>query len=489
MSTTDTVTYDPMSPGHMDDPCPAHRRLRDEHPVYYSERHDLWVISRFDDVTAAARDFETFSSTTPIGAKSAPCAEAIEILGRGRVKPPLPDTLQTLDPPAHRANRRIVNQVFNARRIAGLEDFVRRTVLDLAKSFVPRGSVEIIEELAVPLPMRVITHLLGFPPEDMPQLKRWSDAIAGGLSPDLSDEEQIEGALATTGWFDRVADEIEDRRRSPRGDFLSDLATADRPDAGPLSLAEAVGIATQAMVAGNETTTGLLGGAFVALAERPELRAQLVAEPSLIATFVEEALRTVSPVQGLYRITTRDVGIRGTVIPAGSRVQLLWGAANTDPAEFPDPHRIDLHRERAWHHLAFGHGPHLCPGAAVSRQEARVALEILLPSMEGLRPAAGWKPSWKKHFHLRGPLDVRLEFEPTADIGSYRSDEYAVVHPLSHKRYSLAPDGSVVIDSAEGTGRFTRDGEWIEGTVRTADPQMCRWIASRALIDQATRRD
>lgn len=403
--------YDPLRPGHMSNPESTYEGLRTETPVYYSEKYDLWVISRYDDVIDAARDVATFSSRTPHTALQSLCdSAAAELEG---VEYPLPPALLTLDPPDHDVHRKIVAARFTPRHVRDLEPFVRETVRELREAFIGRGSVELQQEYSTQLTMRVIAQVFGFATEELPILRRWSDSLMMGLSPNRSEAEQIDVAVNYREFYHRIIAEIRERRGATDESFLSILANARRADGDYLHDPEAVSVAQQAFIGGNETTNNLLGGSFILLAQDAVLCEKLRSHPeTAIPPFVEEALRLVSPVQALYRVTTRDVDVSGVTIPTGSRVQLLWGSANRDQDEFEHAAKIDLDRDRIRRHLAFGFGSHFCVGAPLARLEATLTLEELLPAMRDLRPADDWTESWRDHFHLRGPESVALQFTP-----------------------------------------------------------------------------
>jgi len=391
--------YDPLSPQHRADPGAAFAALRDAGGVHHDEAHDLWVLTRHADVLAAARDTATFSNQTSASGQIRLCPQARALLAAG----PRPvDTLLTIDPPAHTEIRRIVNEAFKPSRVAAMEPMVRAIAAELAEALDTGGPVEVMEAMAVPLPMRVISRILGVPEDEFPVFKRWSDDIAAGLSADLSDEEQVAAARSRIEFYEYLLATCEDRRQTPRDDVLSDLANLRRADGSALSDGELCSIAVQLLVAGNETSTNLLGSVLFHLA-RNGLWPAIVADPGLAPAAVEEALRIESPVQALYRRTTADATVNGTTIPAGERVHLVWASANRDPAVFGEPDRFRLDRPELRTHLAFGFGPHYCPGAPLARLQGRVALEELAERYPRLDvDVAG--AEWRAHFHLRGLL-------------------------------------------------------------------------------------
>lgn len=336
---------------------PVHRVIPDDNPSA-----DYWVLSRHHDVYGAARDPDTFSSAGGL------TTEYDELAKIGlRDKPPL--VMQ--DPPTHTDFRRLVSRGFTPRQVSSVEPAVRSFVGDRLSRLADAG--DIVAGLFKPLPTMVVAHYLGVPAEDRDRFDDWTDAIVAASSAGhpLAAVEAV-GELMT--YFTELA---ERRRQDPKDDTISHLVAsglADHVD-GPLSI---LGFAFTMVTGGNDTTTGMLGGAVQLLTSRPDQREVLVADPGLIPDAVEELLRLTSPVQGLCRSTTRDVTIDGTTIPLGRKVLLIYGSANRDPLMYgPDAEELDVARKPK-HILTFSHGNHHCLGAAAARMQARVALEELL---------------------------------------------------------------------------------------------------------------
>jgi cytochrome P450 len=368
MSTT-VLAYDPRDPAFVADPAATYRRLRDEDPVHHVVRdgHDHWVLSRFDDVFAAARDVETFSSARGLSFEG----DDVKALG-------LAPTIVMMDPPDHTAYRRLVSRGFTPRAVAEIEPAVRAFTVErveaLAQAIAADGSADFIAEVAGPLPSFVVATYLGVPGADRARFDDWTAAIvaanAGGDV--LTDARDAIGELY--GYF---TDLIEQRRLDPGDDMISALVHADF-GGEPLTVLDVLGYAFVMIAGGNDTATGLLGGAVALLSDHPDQRARLHAEPALVPNAVEEMLRLTCPVQGLSRAVTRDVTIRDTLLPAGSRVHLLYASANLDPREFgPTAAALDVGRSIK-RMMTFTSGPHHCLGAAAARLQGRVALEELL---------------------------------------------------------------------------------------------------------------
>ncbi len=360
------LSYDPMDPLTQADPYPLYRRLRDEDPVHLVERPSgspFYALSRFADVFSAVADGATFSSASGL------TFEDDEIAQLG-----LAPTLVMMDRPEHTAFRRLVSRGFTPRAVATLEPEVRAFCRDRVAAMVHAGNCDFVEQLAGPLPTMVVATYLGVPEADRARFDEWSAAIVSANA----DGDALHGAReALVGLYGYFAELVEQRRSEPGDDLVSDLVAA-HVDGRPLDLAEILGFCFVMIAGGNDTVTGLLGGAAVLLAEHPDQRRTLVEHPETLPTALEELLRMTSPVQGLCRTTTTDVTVGGVEIAAGTKVHLLYGSANRDPREFgPTAGELDLTRPVS-RTLALGGGPHHCLGAAAARLQGRVALQELL---------------------------------------------------------------------------------------------------------------
>ena len=421
-----TIDYDPFSEAARTDPFPSYKQLRDEAPAYWSESTGAWVISRYQDVRRVLTEWELFSSdamssailgiapgvdpmTDPHARQQVTAiAEAMPFslreLGEGT-------TLITADGPKHLRMRNIANRGFSPRRIGAWEDRVREVVTELTAKLRSERSFDLVSEFAVPLPMTVIIEMLGVEPAYRHEFKRWSDGIiAGATGSGRAAGAKAGGFADAMGEMSRYLALIaEQRRAEPRDDLISVLVesqSAERSEIETLSSIELVLFGLVLLVAGNETTTNLLGNACNALLDHPEQLAQARSDPSLIPGLVDESLRFESPVQFVFRRATRDVEIAGTPIPKNSFVAALLGSANRDEREFEDPDVFDITR-KCQGHLAFGFGNHFCLGSNLARLEARVALEALvheLPQLERRRRTVEYIDSYL----VRGPSRLEL---------------------------------------------------------------------------------
>jgi cytochrome P450 len=337
--------------------------LRDHDPVHHVADGDYWVLSRFADVLAAARDTITFSSAQGLTFTY----DDMRKSGLGDAAP-----IVMLDPPEHTAFRRLVSRGFTPRQVTEIEPAVRSFVVERVDALREAGTGDAVAALFKPLPGMVVAHYLGVPAEDRHRFDRWTDAIvAANAAGDLLAAEAVADLFA---YFSQL---IERRRAEPGDDTISQLVCA--ADGDPeVPLLQVLGFAFTMVAGGNDTTTGLLGGAAELLTAQPDQRRRLLDDPALIPAAVEELLRLTSPVQGLARTTTTDVTIDGTTIPKGRKVMLLYGSGNRDPREFgADAERLDVGRHPS-QILSFSFGAHYCLGAAAARLQGRVVLEELL---------------------------------------------------------------------------------------------------------------
>ena len=359
-----TQPFVPRSGPTWRDPFGMYAVLRDDDPVHHVVDGDYWVLSRFADVFAAARDTATFSSAQGLTFHYGD----IDAAGLAEATP-----MVMLDPPEHTEFRRLVARGFTPRQVAAIEPDVRSFVVDRLEGLRRRGGGDVVAELFKPLPSMVVAHYLGVPAEDRVRFDAWTEAIvAANAAGDALAAREAVGEL-----FDYFSHLIERRRSEPGDDAISELVAA-ADDGDGLPVLRILGFAFTMVAGGNDTTTGMLGGSAELLTARPDQRAVLVEHPQLIAPAVEELLRLTSPVQGLARTATRDVPIGDTTIPEGRKVLLLYGSANRDPREFGDDAEELRVERRPRQIMTFGYGAHHCLGAAAARLQARVALEELL---------------------------------------------------------------------------------------------------------------
>ena len=394
--------FNPFLPEFRADPYPFYRTLRAKRVHVSRLLGSTVLLPRYDDIVAVLGDAR-FSVDRPQ-------ADVFRRLQPFRGLSPefnraVFGTLLMLDPPAHTRLRRMVNKAFTPRVVENLRARIQLLVDELLDAAAPRHAMELIHDLAYPLPVTVIAELLGISIDDRARFKQWSDELAVLLDP----LQAVDGFGPAERAFAEIAAYMRpifaERRHAPRDDLLSALAAVE--DQGQtLDETELLSLTMLILGAGHETTTNLIANAVLALLRNPSERRRLQDDPSLIGSAVEEFLRYDSPVQTTDRVATTDCEIAGHPVRKGTVVALLLGAANRDPGHFEDPERLDLGR-RDNHHLSFGHGVHFCLGAALARVEAQIAIASLLrrfPDLDGDRAPS----EWKRSIVLRGPTAMRL---------------------------------------------------------------------------------
>lgn len=382
------TAFDPTLPENIADPYPEFERIR-EHPVVVNERLGVWMLGRYADVHAAARDNETFSSAQGIVLRSTPGPSII-----------------TTDPPDHERLRRVTQPLFSKKAIGSLTDDIRELAADGVNQLRRGEVVDMVPALTIPLPVNVIARVLGVPRDQWAQFRAISDQWSQLFGPRTFSEVvrlTLAGFTAYVQYRSFVAAEFERRAGSMGTELLDRLRVA--VDTGEISDREAFYYSLIVLVAGNETTTNLLGMLLIRLAQDPELFAELRADRSLLGAAVEETARWGSPVQWVTRVATADCEVGDAVIPRGARVVLFYASANRDPRKFSDPNRFDIHRATGAH-LGFGHGIHFCLGAHLARLEVMTAIDHLLDEVDGLELAGPVR--WGTTPSLQGPVSVPL---------------------------------------------------------------------------------
>jgi len=365
MTTTPTFTPDQLvARANFADPYPIYRALRDQSPVQYvsipaggaSGRAApvwAWGLLRYDDVYSALRDHETFSSENLMAGQFGPRIALIQD-----------------DPPRHTRFRRLVNKVFTLKRVEALEPWIASVATALLDE-LGEGTTDVVESYTIPLPVKVIARLLGIPGEDYMTFKRWSDSFLSTVS--AQRDERMQNVQEMVAYFGQMAAA---RRSHGAEDLITALVEAEI-EGESLQDWEILGFCILLLIAGNETTTNLIGNLLNFLVDRPDLWQQLRADRSLVETVIEETLRYESPIQRLFRTAARDVEVSGVKMAKGDRVTIFYGAANRDPSAFTHPDEFRLDRDLR-NHVAFGMGIHYCLGAPLARAEAKVTLNAFL---------------------------------------------------------------------------------------------------------------
>ena len=397
--------------------CPYdfYQTLQEKAPVYQLPDTNIFMVTRYADIKKLLKDTATYSNNFNHllkGPEPAPEVTAIY----ARAWQPV-DTMITADPPRHRTYRTLVNKVFSSSRVDAMEEYMKTIVHELIDSFIENGECDFIREFTTPLPVYVIADQLGVPRKDLKEFKRWSDSFARRLSQMATPEEQVEDAENIVAFQFYFADMIDQRRRNPSDDMISDLVVTEieDPDSGeirPLNMEELQSILQQLMVAGNETTTSAITGGMVSLIRNPGQMKALQDNPTRIANAVEEILRMESPSAGMWRVVKKDTAFHGVDIPKDSLVMLRYHAANRDRALFDDPNAINIDRKNADDHIAFGQGIHFCPGAMLARKEMNVAFEALLSRLDNIRLVERKSDlSYWPNIVLRGLKELHIRFD------------------------------------------------------------------------------
>jgi cytochrome P450 len=393
-------SFNPMAPEFLADPYPTYHRLRAEDPVHHSPL-GFWVLTRYDDVSAVLRD--------PRFVKE-PLAALVAARFGGQVPRGVGLSMLDRDPPDHTRLRSLVSKAFTPRVVEGLRPRIQQIVDGLIARALPTGSMDLIEEFAYPIPVNVICEMMGVPVQDHERFKGWSLDIARGLDsiwlpPDSEIPRRSSAARHAISEYFREL--IAERRRASRGDLLSALIAAE--EAGDkLSEDELLATCILILIAGHETTVNLIGNGVLALLRNPSELRRLRQTPALITSAIEELLRYDGPVQRTARVASEDVTLGDRTIAKGEMVMPFIGAADRDPAHFPEPDRLDLGRADN-RHIAFGWGIHFCLGAPLARIEGQIAIDTLVRRLPNLALVTE-SPEYRQSLTLRGLKELPVKF-------------------------------------------------------------------------------
>ncbi|MGE2715303.1 cytochrome P450 [Mycolicibacterium litorale] len=425
--TTDFDNVDYFTdPSLVPDPHPYFDHLRAKCPVVREPHHGVVAVTGWEEANAVYRDTESFSSCISVMGPFTPMPftpEGDDICAQieaHRTEIPMFEHMVTMDPPQHTDARSILSRLLTPKRLKENEDFMWRLADRHIDEFIADGKCEFLAAYAKPFSLLVVADLLGVPEEDHEEFREAFGAERPGSRIGALDHETI--SVNPLAWADeKFSQYIEDRRRNPREDVLTSIATAKYPDGSTPEVVDVVRTATFLFAAGQETTAKLLSAALRVLGDRPDLQETLRADRSRIPNFIEECLRMDSPVKTVFRMARKTTTVGEVDTPAGTTVMVSPGAVNRDPRRFDNPHEFDINRRNVREHLAFSRGIHSCPGAPLARVEGRVSIERLLDRLgqitideERHGPRDDRQYTYEPTFILRGLTDLHIKFNPPA---------------------------------------------------------------------------
>lgn len=388
----ETPDYTKFCESKLADPYPLYARLRSEDPVHYSDRLQTWIITRYEDVKSALTDSRLSSDKMAFYMNTMSPKERKNLDSLSQY---MTQWMSMKDRPDHTRLRGLVNKAFTSKSLQDLLPEIQRICDDLVDNFISENKKDLLEHIAYPLPATVICEMLGIPAKDQTQFRKWSNdivAFSAGLGSMIGTVAQ-QAQSSQKALVDYCQKIIAQRRKHPRNDLITRLIAAEE-DGAQLTESELYSMCVQLFVAGQETTTNLIANSVLTLINNPEAFKLLRDNPELISPAVEEFLRYESPVQRTSRVAKSDLEMGGKQIKEGQSVILMFGSANRDPEQFPDPDELILDRTPNIH-LAFGRGPHFCLGAPLARLEAQITLTTILknmPTIQSVDSHSNWKP-------------------------------------------------------------------------------------------------
>ena len=397
-----------------DDPYPYYDRLRSLSPVWQEPHYGVYMVSGFEEARSVYNDSANFSSCNAVSGPFKKFPEPFEgsdvsaLIEKYRDELPFSDQLPSFDPPRHTEHRKLLMRLLTPQRLRSNEEFMWRLADRQMDEWIGNGSCEFIADYAAPFTLLVIADLEGVPESDHGTFRERLTHLPGQLA-----HKPLEFL------YDQFTSYIEDRRRSPRADIMTAMATATFPDGSIPSVKDVALLAANLFAGGQETTVRLLSFALRTIAERADIQQALRDDRERIPNFIEETLRYESPLRGQFRMARTRADVAGVEVPAGATMLVLPGAANRDPRTFPNPAEFDVDRANARYHIAFGHGIHHCAGAHLARAEGRVTINRLLDRTSDIRiaeavhgPAGDRRYEYLPTYFLRGLTDLNVEFTP-----------------------------------------------------------------------------
>ncbi len=419
--------YSPMDPARQQDPFPHYAALRQAAPVHRGSG-GIYFVSTHAAVLEVLSQPNLFSSEWGNSAGFPPATGVEEEMKQIRAQGyPAISTMLTLDPPLQTRYRKSVGRAFTTRRVQALESGVREIARGILDAWPRQGPIDFLQQGAIAFPVRVIARMLSIPAEREKDVKHWSDESVAAIGVKLSAERALEAARNIVELQNYLASLLEERQRTPRDDFMSELVSADFEaldgTTRRLEIPECISICQQLMVAGNEATTKGISEIMKLLIENPDEWQAIRSDPARIPSVVEEGLRLASPNQGLFRVCTEDTELSGVAIPKGAMLWAMFGSANRDEKVFPDPDRFDPTRDNLGDSVAFGRGAHFCIGAQLARLEIRVLFEELAKRFRRVRLAPNAQLEYEPSFILRGLKALEIDFERDEQDAGREEDE------------------------------------------------------------------
>ncbi len=399
------MAFDPSDRDFQHNPYPVYDQLRNSTPTFYWEPWKLWFFTRFEDVNTLLRDRRLGRTMEHIlppeqRRKSPAAIEPFSKLGR--------HSMFDKEPPEHTRLRGLVHKVFTPRRVDGMREQITSITNGLLDAVIEKGHIEVLEDFAVPLPVNVISELLGVPEADRHLLRPWSNNIVAMYELGHTPEQEKLAVESSAAFADYLRHLANQRRANPQDDLITALVQVE--EAGErLTMDEFISTCVLLLNAGHEATVNVLGNGLWALLQNPDQLQQLVHNPALIPTAVEELMRFDTPLQLFRRWVLEDIEYNGQHFKQGDELGLMFGAANRDPARFTQPNTLDIRREDN-PHISFGGGVHYCLGAPLARLELQIAYQTLLSRLPNLR-LAGDAPIFKDAYVIRGLRDLHLTFD------------------------------------------------------------------------------
>ena len=411
--------YNLLDPVVIENPYEAYEVYRNQSPVYKSPETGFYVVTKYSDLKRVLTDYDFFSRDI-----AAHWEKDVKNRKKGYWKHgnSVSKVFQEkgwrqipcfgAEPPNHTRFRKAANPSFTAGRVKKMEPYIINLVNELIDTFIDDGEVEFVSQFCIPLPMNVIQDRLGFPKEDLPKLKGWSQDTSLSLSQMLTEEEEIACAERLVKFQHYMNDAFEEKRKRPKDDIISDLVSYVDEDGNHLKTEELLSIVSDLNIGGNETTTDSLASGMLMLMQQRDKLDDILSGKAKLKNFIEEIIRLETPVQSLFRRVRKDVEVSGVNIPEGSIIDMRFGSANRDEDQFECPAKMDLKRKNPGKHLAYGTAHHHCIGAPLARQEMKFAFEILLKRLKNINLAEDKNDFLhRSHFALRGLNKLYLTFE------------------------------------------------------------------------------